>query len=136
MKRLLTIALSVVFSMQLPLGVALATATLIGAQAHAVSGQYAKEIETLEKAGPILDAVTDESSAKIAATKLRQMFNGMPVLSKATTSDMEALAAAQNKISERMFKLKDQPYFESSGLQEAWTLMTDHFSRRRAVNAR
>lgn len=136
MKRFLTIAMSAALSLQLPLGVALAAATLVGTQAQALSNQYTKEIEALEKAGPILDSVTDESTAKSAATKLRQMFNGMPVLSKATTSEMEALAAAQNKISERMFKLKDQPYFETSGLQEAWTLMTDHFSRRRAVNAR
>lgn len=136
MKRLLTIAMSAALSLQLPMGVALAAATLAGTQAQALSSQYAKEIETLEKAGPILDSVTDESTAKSAATKLRQMFNGLPVLSKATSAEMEALAAAQNKISERMFKLKDQPYFESSGLQEAWTLMTDHFSRRRAVNAR
>ncbi len=136
MKRLLTLALSVVCSLQLPLGVATAALMLTGTEAYAVSGPYAKEIETLGKAIPILDAVTDEGSAKSAATKLKQMFNGMPVLSKATNSDMEALAEAQNKISERMFKLKKQPYFEASGLQEAWTLMTDHFSRRRAVNAR
>ena len=31
-----------------------------------------------------------------------------------------------------MMRLKKEEWFVSSGLQDAWTLMTDAFSRRRA----
>lgn len=133
MKRLLTLAVSAALSMQVPVGVALISAATLAPQVYALSAQCTKEIEALEAALPVLDSVKDEASAKEAAKKLKEIFDALPVITKAGSMEMEALAAAQNKASERMFKLKNETYFVSSGLQEVWTLMTDHFSRRQAV---
>ncbi len=46
------------------------------------------------------------------------------------------LAKAQNKVNDQMERLMSTAYFVPSGLQEAWTLMTDPFSRRSAQKRR
>ena len=95
---------------------------------------YAKEIEKLAEAEPIVDSATDEKSAKDAAKQLIKMFDPMPVLMGGNDVQLDKLARAQNKINLKMEKIKKQPWFVSSGMQEAWGLITVHSFRRRASN--
>ncbi len=78
----------------------------------------------------------DEETAKKTADKLSKTFSALPPLLHGRESELETLAQAQNKVSKQMERLQPMPFFESAGLQEAWTLMTDHFSRRSAERRR
>ena len=49
-----------------------------------------------------------------------------------TKAQLEALARAQNKVSDIMWEMMKQPYFESENMQELWTVMTHHYARRSA----
>ncbi len=100
----------------------------------AVERRYAKEVELLAEAEPIVDSAQDEKSAKAAAKQLIKMFDSMPVLMDGNDIQLDKLARAQNKINIKMEKIKKQPWFVSSGMQEAWGLITVHSFRRRASN--
>ena len=56
----------------------------------------------------------------------------MPPLVTGNEKEIIALSEARNAVSRHMMRLKKEEWFVSSGLQDAWTLMTDAFSRRRA----
>lgn len=99
-----------------------------------IERQYAKEIEKLAEAEPIVDSAKDEKSAKAAAKQLIKMFDPMPVLIGGNDIQLDKLARAQNKVNIRMEKIKKEPWFVSSGMQEAWGLITVHSFRRRASN--
>lgn len=102
--------------------------------AAVVERLYAKEIEKLAEAEPIVDSAQDEKSAKDAAKQLIKMFDPMPVLMDGNEIQLDKLARAQNRINLKMEKIKKQPWFVSSGMQEAWGLITVHSFRRRASN--
>lgn len=95
---------------------------------------YSKEIEKLAEAEPIVDSAKDEKSAKDAAKKLIKMFDAMPVLIGGNEILLDKLARAQNKINLKMEKIKKEPWFVPSGMQDAWGLITVHSFRRRASN--
>lgn len=95
---------------------------------------YAKEIEKLAEAEPIVDSAKDEKSAKAAAKQLIKMFDPMPVLMGGNDIQLDKLARAQNKVNLKMEKIKKEPWFVPSGMQEAWGLITVHSFRRRASN--
>jgi len=99
-----------------------------------IERQYTKEIEKLAEAEPIVDSAKDEKSAKDAAKQLIKMFDPMPVLIGGNDIQLDKLARAQNKINIRMEKIKKEPWFVPSGMQEAWGLITVHSFRRRASN--
>ena len=86
------------------------------------------------EAEPIVDSAKDEKSAKDAAKQLIKMFDPMPVLIGGNDIQLDKLARAQNKINIRMEKIKKEPWFVPSGMQEAWGLITVHSFRRRASN--
>lgn len=99
-----------------------------------IERQYAKEMEKLAEAEPIVDSAKDEKSAKEAAKQLIKMFDPLPVLMGGNEIQLDKLARAQNKINIRMEKIKKEPWFVSSGMQDAWGLITVHSFRRRASN--
>ena len=99
-------------------------------------GDFGRELTALNEAAGMLAEVKDEESAREIAKKLSHTFSALPPLLNGNEEDLETLAKAQNTVSRQMMRLKDQPYFESAGLQEAWTLMTDQFSRRSAERRR
>ncbi len=99
-------------------------------------GSLGKEMAALGEAAGLLAQVKDEAGATQTAEKLCKKFASMPPLLTGTASELELLSKAQNKVSDQMERLMSTPYFVSSGLQEAWTLMTDHFSRRSAQRRR
>ena len=99
-------------------------------------GDFGKELTALNEAAGMLAEVKDEASAKEIVKKLIHTFSSLPPLLNGNEDDLEKLARAQNAVSRQMMRLKDLPYFESAGLQEAWTLMTDQFSRRSAERRR
>ncbi len=99
-------------------------------------GNFGKEMTALGEAAAMLAGVNDEASAKEAADKLCKKFGHLPPLVGGTESQLELLAKAQNKVNDQMERLMATSYFAPSGLQEAWTLMTDHFSRRSAQKRR
>lgn len=99
-----------------------------------IERQYAKEIEKLDEAVAIVDSAKDEKSAKDAAKQLIKIFDPMPVLIGGNEIQLDKLARAQNKINIRMEKIKKEPWFVSSGMQDAWGLITVHSFRRRASN--
>lgn len=88
------------------------------------NSDYKRELKALEEAATIMEGVTDEASAKKAAQKLRSMFNNLPGPTKGSAAELDAWAKAQNRVSFHMWRLCKEPYFESSKLQEAWTLIT------------
>ncbi len=96
------------------------------------NNQLKRELQALQEAVGIIETVKDEETAKKAAAKLRQMFRNLPPPIKAEQGELEIWARAQNRVSAHMWRLLKEPYFISSGLQEAWSLITDPFSRPRA----
>ena len=102
------------------------------AASESIGRDYVREIELLQEAGALLAGVKDEEGAKKAADKISRDFNGLPPLVVGNEKEIMALAEARNGVSLFMVRLKKQPWFSSSGLQKAWTLMTGAFSRRRA----
>ncbi len=99
-------------------------------------GSYAKEMAALGEAATMLSGVKDEEGAKDVAEKLCRKFANLPPLLTGTDAELELLAKAQNKVNDQMERLMTTPYFVSSGLQDAWTMMTDQFSRRSAQKRR
>lgn len=95
---------------------------------------YDMEFEALSKAATILAELPpdDEKAAAKAAEKIGALFHTLPIPLGATDKELELWATFQNKVNFQMERLMNKPYFESSGLQEAWTYATDPFSRRRA----
>lgn len=91
-----------------------------------------KEMEALVQGADLLRQVDDEKSAKEVSKKLKQMFSPLPPIMNGNVAQLEALSVAQNKINLQMEALKNEPYFISSGLQEAWTIITHPFARRSA----
>lgn len=102
--------------------------------AAVVERLYNKELEKLAEAEPIVDSAQDEKSAREAARQLIKMFDPMPVLMDGNEILLDKLARAQNRINLKMEKIKKQPWFVPSGMQEAWGLITVHSFRRRASN--
>lgn len=107
-------------------------AAAASAASESISRDYVREIELLQQAGALLAGVKDEEGSKKAADKISRDFNGLPPLVNGNEKEIMALAEARNGVSLYMVRLQKQPWFSSSGLQKAWTLMTDAFSRRRA----
>lgn len=97
-----------------------------------ISRDYQKEIDLLRAAADKLAAVNSEESAKDVSRKLSRDFHAMPPLVTGNEKEIIALSEARNAVSRHMMRLKKEEWFVSSGLQDAWTLMTDAFSRRRA----
>ncbi len=101
-----------------------------------VKGNFGKEMTALGEAAAMLSKVKDEASARETAEQLCKKFAKLSPLVDGSDSQLELLAKAQNKVNDQMERLMSAEYFVSSGLQEAWTLMTDHFSRRSAQKRR
>lgn len=80
----------------------------------------------------MLAEVSDEKAAEKAAKKIKQTFGLLPIPLSGSSQEIEMWSREQNKVSAQMMRLMSQPWFESAGLQEAWTLVSDPFSRRRA----
>ncbi len=99
-------------------------------------GNFGKEMAALGEAAAMLAKVKDEAAAKETAEQLCKRFAKLPPIVDGSDSQLELLAKAQNKVNDQMERLMVTEYFVSSGLQEAWTLMTDHFSRRSAQKRR
>lgn len=91
--------------------------------------QLRKELRALDEAAALLAEVNDEKSAKAAYSKIQSHFRNLPPYLKGNAQELNMLAAAQNRVSAHMWRLMSQPFFETAKLQEAWTLMTDPFSR-------
>ena len=91
-----------------------------------------KEFNALKEAQALLAEVTDEKSAEKAARKISSTFGRLPAPITMNDHDIEQWSIEQNKVSAQMERLRSQPYFEASGLQEAWTNVTDPYSRKRA----
>ncbi len=104
--------------------------------ARAQNANLDGEFNALREAQALLAEVNDEQSAKKAARKISSLFGRLPVPVEMSDSDIEQWSIEQNKVSAQMERLRNEPYFESSGLQEAWTNVTDPFSRRRAQRRR
>lgn len=92
----------------------------------------AAEFAALMQASELLTTVCDEASAKKAADKIYNMFSKLPAPDEVSDDDIELWCTEQNKLNKEMERLRKEPWFESSGLQEAWTAATDPFSRKRA----
>ncbi len=99
-------------------------------------GSIAKEMAALGEAAAMLSKVRDEAGAKETAEQLCKKFAKLPPVLGGSDSELEMLSKAQNKVNDQMERLMSTEYFVPSGLQEAWTLMTDHFSRRSAQKRR
>lgn len=95
---------------------------------------YAGEMETLAQAEKLMVEIVDEKSAIQVARQLVKLFNTLPVPMGGNDKQLEDLARAQNVISLKMEKLRREPWFVSSGLQDAWGLITVPSFRRRATN--
>lgn len=93
---------------------------------------YTKEFKALREAQALLAEVNDEQAAEQAVRKIRTSFGVLPIPLSGSDQEIEMWSTEQNKVSAQMERLKRQPWFESSGLQEVWTLISDPFSRRRA----
>lgn len=93
-----------------------------------------EEITALSQVEAALRTVTDATVAKKVVEDYSKVFTKLPPLLRGTEAELQQLAAAQNRVSAQMWVLKKQPFFEEAGLQGLWTLITDPFSRRRAVN--
>ncbi len=99
-------------------------------------GSIGKEMAALGEAAAMLADVKDEASATAVSEKICKKFANLPPLLGGSDAELELLAKAQNKVNDQMERLMSAEYFVSSGLQEAWTLMTDQFSRRSAQKRR
>ncbi len=99
-------------------------------------GSIAKEMAALGEAAAMLAEVKDAATAEKVAEKLSRKFAHMPPVLNGGEGELEMLAKAQNRVSDQMQRLMASEYFVPSGLQEAWTLMTDPFSRRSAQKRR
>lgn len=93
---------------------------------------FANELKALAEAETMLKTVNDAKSAKEVKKKLMRKFSYLRPLLNGTDPQLEALAAAQNKVSAIMWEMMKEPYFESEGMQELWTIITHHFARRSA----
>ena len=93
---------------------------------------YTQEIKALTEAETMLKTITDERSAKAVKAKLMHKFSLLRPILHGNEAQLEALAKAQNRVSDIMWEMKKQPYFESENMQELWTVMTHHFARRSA----
>lgn len=93
---------------------------------------YTKEFKALREAQALLAEVNDEASAEKAVRKIKTTFGTLPIPLSGSDQEIEMWSTEQNKVSVQMERLKSQPWFESAGLQEVWTLISDPFSRRRA----
>ena len=91
---------------------------------------YTREIKALAEAETMLKTVTDTRSAKSVKAKLMHKFSLLKPLLHGNDAQLEALAKAQNRVSAIMWEMMKQPYFEEVNMQELWTVMTHHFSRR------
>ncbi len=91
---------------------------------------FKREFAALEEAVALLETVVDEKTASQVANKLSRTFTLLPIPTKGTDAQLEEWANLQNKVNAKMEELKKLDYFESSGLQKAWTLITDPNSRR------
>lgn len=91
---------------------------------------FKKEFAALNEAVELLDRVTDEKTAAQVANKLSRTFTLLPIPTKGTDAQLEEWARLQNLVNDKMEELRKLDYFESSGLQKAWTLITDPNSRR------
>lgn len=91
---------------------------------------FKKEFAALNEAVELLDQVTDEKTAAQVANKLSRTFTLLPIPTKGTDAQLEEWARLQNLVNDKMEELRKLDYFESSGLQKAWTLITDPNSRR------
>lgn len=95
-------------------------------------GDFAKEFPALKEAELLLDTVADEKTAQSAAKKLLHDFTILPVPMGGNNAQLEEYARAVNRVNLKMEKLKGEPWFVSSGLQAAWTLITVPSTRRTA----
>ncbi len=95
-----------------------------------------KEFEALKEAQAILAEVSDEKSAAKAAKKICSVFGKLPAPIEMSDAEIELWSIEQNKVSAQMERLRKMPFFDSSGLQEAWTNVSDPFSRKRAQRAK
>lgn len=93
---------------------------------------YTKEFKALDEAAALLAEVNDEKAAKDAAKKISILFSPLPIPLSGSDAELERWARQQNKVNRQMERLRQMPFWGESGLQEAWTLVTDPFSRRRA----
>lgn len=91
---------------------------------------FKKEFAALNEAVELLDQVTDEKTVAQVANKLSRTFTLLPIPTKGTDAQLEEWARLQNLVNDKMEELRKLDYFESSGLQKAWTLITDPNSRR------
>ena len=92
-----------------------------------------KEVKALEEAAALMEAVSDEESAKKAAIKIRNLFRSLPPPTSGSQADLEIWARAQNRFSAQMWRIIKEPYFQSQKMQEIWTLVTDPYSRKGSV---
>ncbi len=99
-------------------------------------GSIGKEMAALGEAATMLAQVKDEAAAREAAEKIRRKFAPLAPILNGSDAELELLAKAQNKVNDQMERLMATEYFVTSGLQDAWTLMTDQFSRRSAQKRR
>lgn len=97
---------------------------------------FSKEFAALNEGAAMLAEVTDEKSAKEVAKKLISKFNLLPIPMGGSEGELELWAKTANKLNRQMERLKGEPWFVSSRLQEAWSLATDPFSRRKAQKGR
>ncbi len=95
-----------------------------------------KEFEGLKDAQALLAEVNDEKSAEKAAKKICSIFGKLPAPIEMSDGEIEQWSIEQNKVSAQMERLRKMPFFEASGLQEAWTNVSDPFSRKRAQRAK
>lgn len=123
------------FFLLLALGMSLLTLSTASAKddstAH-LDRAFTAEIKALTEAETMLKTISDEKSAKGVKVKLMHKFSLLRPILHGTDAQLEELARAQNRVSAVMWDLKKEPYFESVNLQELWTVMTHHFSRRSA----
>ncbi len=107
-----------------------------GDEVAVVQGSLGKEIAALNLAAEDLSKVKDEAAAKEVAKSLCSKFAYMNPILGGSEGELLELSRAQNRVSKEMWRLMAEPYFESSRLQEAWTLMVDQFSRRSSQRRR
>lgn len=100
------------------------------------SANLSKEFEALKEAQALLAEVNDEKAAEKVAKKISTLFGRLPAPVEMTDAEIEQWSIEQNKVSAQMMRLRKMPYFDASGLQEAWTTVSDPFSRKRAQRAK
>ena len=102
-------------------------------KASGKGADMAAEFAALMKASEMLVSVVDEDSAKKAADKIHSMFSKLPAPDEVSDDDIEQWATEQNKLNKEMERLRKEPWFAESGLQDAWSAATDPYSRKRAI---